>query len=255
MARRSTKPRGQRDAKSRASGGGGKLELSALPTEPRACLRELIPLFFSKYPKPITALPPTYKELLDLLKLYAVLRVVAPAAGYSGELLDISDIDASIDQCGIVGDAFESVRSWLDVQEAFHDTEAEWRVKLSGNLIATPKGDLARIQTIINDLRSALRSAVSIEERHRARLLRKLEQLQAELHKTVSDYDRCYGFLIDLFSVARTAGEDLKPLVDRAKELVEIVLRVQSVAHGLPPGGGTPPLLAAQTSNGTTSEQ
>lgn len=95
-------------------------------------------------------------------------------------------------------------------------------------------GDLQRIQTLINELRQIITKTAEIEDEHRTRLLKRLEKLQSELHKSVSDLDRFWGLLIDGSIVLKKVGENAKPIVDRIQEIVNIVWRVQARAEELP---------------------
>jgi len=104
--------------------------------------------------------------------------------------------------------------------------------------------DIAKIQSLINDLRSQVSNSNLFEENHRQRLLRRLERLQSELHKRLSDLDRFWGFCADASVMLRKFGEDAKPIVNRVRELADIVWESQARAEALPPGSEKePPLL------------
>ncbi len=96
------------------------------------------------------------------------------------------------------------------------------------------EGDLKRIQVLINELRNLISASEDLEAKHKRRVLNKLEKLQSEIHKSVSDLDTFYGSVIELSVVARIVGENLKPVVDRVRELVSIVWPAQARAFGLP---------------------
>src|SRR5680860_803796 len=51
------------------------------------------------------------------------------------------------------------------------------------------KGDLDRIQFLINELRDQIAKSPLIEADHKRRLIKRLETLQKELHKRMSDVD------------------------------------------------------------------
>ena len=57
------------------------------------------------------------------------------------------------------------------------------------------QGDIERIQTLLNDLRSLVSAADKFKPDHQQRLLARLEALQRELHKKVSDLDRFWGLI------------------------------------------------------------
>jgi hypothetical protein len=94
--------------------------------------------------------------------------------------------------------------------------------------------DIGRIQHLINELRDLITNNPKLDEDHRVRLLRRLERLQGELHKRLSDLDRFYGLLADAGVLMRKLGEDAKPLVDRISEIAKIVWRSQADAEQLP---------------------
>lgn len=104
------------------------------------------------------------------------------------------------------------------------------------------QGDLERIQQLINDLRAQLSANNSLEQDHKQRLLRRLERLQAELHKKVSDLDRFWGLIGDAGVVLGKLGNDAKPIVDRIREIADIVWQTQSRAEELPSGTHLPSL-------------
>jgi hypothetical protein len=110
------------------------------------------------------------------------------------------------------------------------------------------QGDLSKIQSLINELREQIATSNQFEHDHQQRLLRRLEKIQSELHKKVSDLDRFWGLIGDAGVVLGKFGNDAKPLVDRIKEIAEIVWQTQSRAEELP--SGTPiPLLAKPKEN------
>jgi hypothetical protein len=69
-----------------------------------------------------------------------------------------------------------------------------------------------------------------------------LERLQTELHKRVSDLDRFWGLIGDAGVVLGKLGSDAKPIVDRIREVADIVWRTQSRAEELPSGTRLPEL-------------
>ena len=96
------------------------------------------------------------------------------------------------------------------------------------------QGDLGLIQNLINELRDLISTTKELEEDHRHRLIKKLEKVQSELHKRVSDLDRFWGCCVDLSIVVGQMGENAKPMVDLVKKIVDIILPVQNRAYELP---------------------
>ncbi|OIQ99523.1 hypothetical protein GALL_184600 [mine drainage metagenome] len=102
------------------------------------------------------------------------------------------------------------------------------------------QGDLERIQTLINQLRDMVSQSNHFEKDHQRRLLKRLESLQAEMHKRVSDLDRFWGLIGDAGVVLGKFGKDAKPFVDRIRDIADIVWRTQSRAEELPSGTSSP---------------
>lgn len=95
-------------------------------------------------------------------------------------------------------------------------------------------GDLDKIQSLLNNMRELVSSSKLFEEKHRRRLLKRLEALQQELHKKQSDLDHFWGLVGDAGVALGKFGEDAKPFVEMIKDITDIVWRTQSRAEELP---------------------
>ena len=104
------------------------------------------------------------------------------------------------------------------------------------------QGDLMRVQVLLNELRDQIANATQLDKEHQQRLLHRLEKLQAEIHKKVSDLDRFWGLVGDAGVVLGKLGRDAKPIVDRIHEIAAIVWRTQSRAEELPSDAKIPTL-------------
>ena len=98
------------------------------------------------------------------------------------------------------------------------------------------QGDIDRIQLLVNQLRELISNVSGLEKDHQTRLLQRLEKLQAEIHKKVSDLDRFWGLIGDAGVVLGKLGDDSKPIVDRVKEIANIVWQTQARSEELPSG-------------------
>ena len=101
--------------------------------------------------------------------------------------------------------------------------------------------DLFRVQTLINELRTAVMQLKGLEEGHKQRILKRIEQLQQEMHKRMTDLDRVWGFVAETGVLISKFGNDAKPIVDRVRELSDIVWKVVVVTENLK-GNPLPPL-------------
>lgn len=102
------------------------------------------------------------------------------------------------------------------------------------------EGDIQTVQSLLNDLRDLITASEGLEDEHKQRILTRLEKLQSELHKKVSDLDRFWGLVGDAGVMAKKLGNDAKPIVDRIKELSNIVWKTQSKAEELPDDSQNP---------------
>ena len=96
------------------------------------------------------------------------------------------------------------------------------------------QGDLDRIQSLLNDLRSLVSASEKFKPEHQQRILVRLETIQRELHKKVSDLDRFWGLVGDAGVMLAKLGNDAKPIVDRVREIADIVWNTQGRAEELP---------------------
>jgi hypothetical protein len=109
-------------------------------------------------------------------------------------------------------------------------------------------GDLTKVQQLVNQVRDLIQQSTLFEAEHKSRLLKRLERLQIELHKKVSDLDRFWGLIGDAGVVLGKFGNDAKPIVDRAT----IVWVTQLRAEGLPSNCPSPlPLPAPHSETGS----
>jgi hypothetical protein len=103
-----------------------------------------------------------------------------------------------------------------------------------GFLYEFSDGDLKRIQLLINELKEMVSETKDLDDDHKLRLLKRLEKLQSELFKKVSDLDRFWGLLIDGTIVLKKVGENAKPIIDRIQEIAKIIWGAQIRAEELP---------------------
>tara|TARA_R110002049_G_scaffold123611_1_gene278853 strand:+ start:808 stop:1509 length:702 start_codon:yes stop_codon:yes gene_type:complete len=152
-----------------------------------------------------------------------------------------------------IGENCVSLRMYLQsVEEALRAKATELKVDSLRNRYSTAlkysfsyeftQGDLERVQFLINEIRSHVSQVDGLDEDHRQRLLKRLENLQAELHKRVSDLDRFWGLVGDAGVVLGKLGKDAKPIVERIREIAEIVWKTQARTEELPSGVDNPVL-------------
>lgn len=184
-----------------------------------------------------------------LLEAYALIIIIIES-----KMLDIAPPDFEISG-QIAKDCIE-INSYLQELQAYCVSESS-KLKIkslkshfktalgSGFSYEFSQGDLERVQALINEIRALISQTNGLEKEHQRRLLSRLEKLQSEMHKKVSDLDRFWGLIGDAGVVLGKLGNDAKPIVDRVKEIAEIVWHTQSRSEELPSGTKIP-LLANQ---------
>lgn len=125
--------------------------------------------------------------------------------------------------------------------DTIETTRIKYRKKLNiGFFYTFSDGDLERIKSLINELRDLITKSTLFSADHKERILKKLENLQKELHKNMSSLDNIWGFIGDAGIVLGKFGIDAKPFVDRISELMQITWRTQAIAEELPTGTPLP---------------
>ncbi len=108
-------------------------------------------------------------------------------------------------------------------------------------LLASPQAafdddDLTRGQQLLNQLRELFTASEELTDDHRHRLLTKLEQLQNQFRKEVSDISRLWntwcGFALDAAWTLRGTHETLRPMLG---QFAAIIASMYALQHGLPP--------------------
>ncbi|MDR7148256.1 cell fate (sporulation/competence/biofilm development) regulator YlbF (YheA/YmcA/DUF963 family) [Hydrogenophaga palleronii] len=159
----------------------------------------------------------------------------------------------TLDLSGTAEDTCKRIFHYLKVVEAHCEAElsksrfatlrSRFKTALgNGFAYEFTQGDLEKVQALINQLRDLIAEAQGLKESHKQRLLSRLERLQSEIHKKVSDLDRFWGLIGDAGVVLGKLGTDAKPIVDRIREVADIVWQTQSRAEELPSGVERPQL-------------
>lgn len=180
----------------------------------------------------------------DYFKALAIFKAFASTMDYP-----VEDVKPGNDPSQNIN----NIRNYLFSQEAetsklLHSTYLEEQTRKytdrfnSLSAYSFSDDDFAEIQKLINEMRDIIGKSQIITDNHKKRLLERLERLQRELHKNTSDLDRFWGFIGEAGIVIGKFGNDIKPLVDRIRELAEIVWKTISIKEKLL-GKGSPIMI------------
>ena len=178
--------------------------------------------------------------LIELtLQAFAALEVLVSEEQISvdSELPDIwqlSPIDMAQKALGFILGIEEELK-----QQASRIKLNDYRQKCSNLLSKRPayeftEGDIEQIQEHVNQLRKLLQAATDLDEGHQARMLKRLEAFQSELHKKMSDLTKFFGFMGDMGVAMRKLGQDAKPIVDRYEQIIRAGWQAEARSAGLP---------------------
>jgi len=180
------------------------------------------------------------------------LRVLAESHGISmGKIVLTRNPQTNIDNiCSYMRDLVNRSR---ERKNELILSAAEQRAELlltKGFVYEFSDGDLARVQKLINELRDLITKSKDFEDEHKSRLLKKLEQLQSELHKRMSNLDKLWGIIGEAGIILGKFGEDAKPFTDRIREILTITWRIQVRAEELESGFEMPLLKKPDEATG-----
>ena len=103
--------------------------------------------------------------------------------------------------------------------------------------------EVERIQEILNKLREEVTRSDIFQQDHKRRIFMRLESLQQEIHKRLSDLDRFWGLIGDAGIALGKFGKDARPFAELIKELTQVVWKAQARSEEVSSEGG-PPLIS-----------
>jgi hypothetical protein len=100
--------------------------------------------------------------------------------------------------------------------------------------IPLDENDLNEIQSLLNTLRDQIAKCSDIPEEFRQRLLQKVNELQAEFNKPISDFDLALGKAGQIGMTIQKLCKNAKPLLDPINGIIRIIDKTTSNHFGLP---------------------
>lgn len=185
----------------------------------------------------------------DLLELVSLSRVLIESTG-TGIAMPILDID---DNIGTNMNRISAYFLALSSEVRLHKNE--FLLESSRRKFQMERGvsdyyefseqDRGRIQILLNTLREILTNSEVFAEDHRRRLLDRLEELQAEIHKKMHVLDKFWGFYIDgLTAAGRGLAKGAEEIMPYIREIAEIAWKLKRRTDALPPSSEMPLLDA-----------
>ncbi|MES2901635.1 MAG: hypothetical protein V4723_18045 [Pseudomonadota bacterium] len=222
--------------------------LAQIPLDPHASALEIIAVAQSQ----IAEIGDwTYEKYEVLTEAYVLLQAMS-AEGLISIALEQPEIATNefSDDCKAIAVYLHDAKTLISLdrrRSSLDAMKARFAAGLSnGFRYEFSQADVGRMQTLINELRENIAGSGLFSDSHKARLLKRLEGLQAEVHKRVSDLDKFWGLIGDAGVVIGKFGSDAKPFVDRIVEISQIVWNAQKEAEEIPSNVPMPLLTRVQ---------
>lgn len=220
--------------------------INNLPKDPMQALDQVCDHFFNFHDSE----PASGKTIIDYYNEYleALGLIQALCESHNIEFHRIPFLEGEpIENIESIANFFRNVQTDIKKHRTkimLQVSKDKFKAKLgAGFVYEFTDGDLARIQTLINELRKEISKSTLFKEAHKERLLKRLEVLQAEIHKKMSSVDKFWGLLGEAGVVLGKFGKDAKPFFDRIKEIAQIVWRTQARVEELESGKESPFLI------------
>jgi uncharacterized protein YoxC len=95
---------------------------------------------------------------------------------------------------------------------------------------------LKKIEAMLDGIGKFVSGSDGFDQGYKSRLLNRLNKLKDDSYKKVGDLDQFWGLIGEAGIARSTLGRDAKPVVDRIRQIVEIIWRTQARAEELPSG-------------------
>ena len=210
--------------------------IEELPIDPIAACSKII----KDYKMQREVSTPTIEEMFHALAPYYAmvleLQAKIPNAEKIGQYQLITDHNQNIQRMdSYINQIEQAIRQYYinkrlneDVQ-SISDLQKRFRMYLKEEFCYSfTEDEISFIQSKINELRDLITKSSYFTNEHKQRLLKRLERLQQELHKKVSDLDRFWGLIGDAGIMLGKFGKDAKPMIDTIKELTNSIWRAQA---------------------------
>ncbi|WP_405116580.1 hypothetical protein L0Z64_12435 [Phaeobacter sp. BS23] len=165
----------------------------------------------------VVKLTPT-KLLDELFELYGSIIEFSHLAGISISAVDPSQVTSVESAC----DAVLRQLAKLELTFAMRRGSTKARSNYETTLVELSKEQIKEIESHISEAREKIRDSDVFEDNHKRRLLKRLEKLQTEIHKKVSDLDVMLAGVTEVTAVAGQSAKNLNPVVELFNKIFQV---------------------------------
>ena len=153
-------------------------------------------------------------------------RNLITAYGQLYELCSQNDVLISeVSMEGSMEDVCDSILAAirpLGMRASFVAGRKEAAKSLQENYVKLTIAEIEAIEDHIKEARSKIRKSDAFDEKHKQRLMKRLETLQTEIHKKISDKDVFLAGVTEVTAAAGKSAENLNPVVDLFRKIFQI---------------------------------
>jgi len=229
--------------------------IDQLPADPLDALRSIITRYNSHFPN-----TPQPEQFGLTTQAYALAREysVAYAPQFAAQLKKVLSPSDKNQATKIVASSFRAVLTMIETEKTSQSFEnVDQRAKAlirKVDSIEFTDGDLKRLQTMIDEMRGIATDTNELSERHRSRILERLEKLQAEIHKRVTKLEHAWLLVPEIGLAIGQFGKDAAPMWDRLNETLRIVAGAEARRAEFP-SNYEPPFLPSPDFGGDSVDE
>ncbi|NOD83217.1 hypothetical protein [Ruegeria sp. HKCCD6119] len=166
----------------------------------------------------------------SLFEYYGQTVELAKLVGHPIQILDPSKAESVEKACDIALLQIQQLELIFKIKKGSTSVLVDYE----NHLVRLSKEQVEEIEEHINEARQKIRSSNAFEEKHKRRLLNRLEKLQAEINKKISDLDVMLAGVTEVTAVAGKSARNLEPVVDLFKKIFTIAEGETDEPLGLP---------------------
>ena len=110
----------------------------------------------------------------------------------------------------------------LSIRASFEAGRHEASKSLQENFVKLTIEEVEAIENHIKEARSKIRVSKAFDQKHKDRLLQRLEKLQAEIHKKLSDKDVFLAAMTEVTAAVGQSAENLNPVAKLFRYMLKI---------------------------------
>jgi hypothetical protein len=186
-----------------------------------------------------------HKEEIDAAAMYEIhaylVHVNSPVAVRATTLLDAYDSAAYDNDVGRTGPIAKRMVGLLEgVSLSLDDKEERSTLKITFEpepgtpVFALTRDERQKVLQLASEMRACVVSSDFFDHAHKVRLIKRISAIEAEVHKPRGLFDVILGGLNDAGEALGKFGNDVKPIVDRMKEIAKITRGKSEEYESLP---------------------